>query len=73
MNEKKENTVHDYIESRLKTLRQKYRDTGEIEFLHRYNELKRAKEHFDVQTTSTQTPRPEQGQGRKFDPFAPYQ
>ena len=63
--------MNDYIEQRLKTLRQKYRDTGEIEWQHRYNELKRAKEHLDVQTTSPQAAGLEKG--RKYDPFSPYQ
>ena len=40
-----------YFEKRLKELREKYRDTGEIEFLYRHRELLRAYEVWQVMET----------------------
>ena len=61
--------MNDYFKQRLQDLRNKYKETGEIEYEYRYRELKRAQEFHYVTTSKTDT---EQLERRVYDPFSPY-
>jgi hypothetical protein len=61
--------MNEYFKSRLQDLRNKHKDTGEIEYEYRYRELKRAYEHYVVESSKQAAG---QREGRVYDPFSPY-
>ena len=61
--------MNDYFKNRLQDLRNKYKHTGEIEYEYRYRELKRAQEHYVVESSKTDS---EQLERRVYNPFSPY-
>ena len=61
--------MQDYFKQRLQDLRNKYKQTGEIEYEHRYKELKRAFDHYVI---STSTQAAGQSERRDYDPKSPY-
>lgn len=61
--------VQPYFRKRLDELRRKYHQTGEAEYRYRYEELRRAREHFLVeQLRSTQDSG--QSERRDYDPLS---
>ena len=63
--------MKDYIEGRMNEHRQRYKETKDEQWLHRFNECKAILEHYTIaQINSSQAIRP--SQGRVYDPFSPY-
>jgi hypothetical protein len=63
--------MKDYIEGRMNEHRQRYKETNDEQWQHRFNECKAILERYELeQINSTQGARP--SEGRVYDPFSLY-